>query len=674
MLFAKIIPMGKKFHKTEKLFMRKKSLILAFILIMLYAATGFSEPMYIGTTANNYLKILAPAKPAALGEAYVALADDVDSLFYNPAGAGRAMAAEISFTHISWFQQVNYENIDLLLPFSFGNIAISLNGLYLLDPMKNTTAIPAAPYYAINYDFSPFSILGGVSYARGFTDTLFVGASVKVMNYTIDPQAANGSAISFIADFGIIYDMPFLPGLCAGLTFKNIGPPTMFGNMSELQPIDIRAGLGYGGPFLIKDVDLSLEADGEYITDNDINYFLGASVTLFNVITLRGGYKGGTINQPTLGVGVNLARFRLDYAFVPYTEEDLGMTHRVTLSYGFGAPSAKLFFTPAVFSPNRDKYVDYSILNKEVIAPGKVKSYSLTIMNAMGTVIKKYNQLSPSIRMFWNGANNLNRLVPDGEYYASLGINYTNGISADSNRAKVEVDNTPPSVKVDANPKMVKPGALTTLTCPVTFSPSVYDLHGIGRWKLVITTADNRVFKTFSGTGEPLSIVWDGSDDTGLKTVNTGTTYNYTFYAADSVGNWGRSAVSNVKVLLREIVINLASDTLFDIGKADVKISVYKDLQKIADQIKGLGTPNVIVEGHTDNQPLRHGAYADNMELSQYRAKAVVKFFAELFDMNIKMFTPVGKGDTVPVASNDTPEGRQKNRRVTIRIQASKWE
>jgi flagellar motor protein MotB len=202
----------------------------------------------------------------------------------------------------------------------------------------------------------------------------------------------------------------------------------------------------------------------------------------------------------------------------------------------------------------------------------------------------------------------------------------------------------------------------------------VYDLHGIGRWKLVITTADNMVFKTFTGTGEPLSIVWDGSDDTGLKTVNTGTTYNYTFYASDSVGNWGRSAVSNVKVLLREIVINLAADTLFDVGKADVKISVYKDLQKIADQIKGLGTPNVIVEGHTDNQPLRHGAYADNMELSQFRAKAVVKFFSELFDMDIKMFTPVGKGDTVPVASNDTPDGRQKNRRVTIRIQASKWE
>ncbi|HRU39498.1 MAG TPA: flagellar motor protein MotB, partial [Candidatus Goldiibacteriota bacterium] len=197
---------------------------------------------------------------------------------------------------------------------------------------------------------------------------------------------------------------------------------------------------------------------------------------------------------------------------------------------------------------------------------------------------------------------------------------------------------------------------------------------GIGRWKLVITDEDNAVFKTFSGTGDPMPIIWDGSDNTGLKTVKTGAVYKYTFYAMDTVGNLGRSATSSVKVLLREIVINLSSDTLFDIGKADVKISVYKDLQKISEQIKGLGNPKVIVEGHTDNMPLRGGAYRDNLELSEYRAKAVVKFLVELFNMNSRLFTAVGKGDTQPVASNDTAEGRKQNRRVTIRIQASKWE
>jgi flagellar motor protein MotB len=648
--------------------MHNKSFILAIILAILPAGTVFSDSTLIGTTANNYIKILVPAKPAALGEAYVALADDIDSLFYNPAGAGRGMAAEVSFTHISWFQQVNYENINLLMPFSFGNLAFSINGLYFLDPMKKTTATLVPPYYQLGYDFSPFSILGSVAFAREFAENLFVGANLKIMNYVVDPQDAKGSALSFMADFGLIYDMSFLRGLCAGLSFRNVGPSTSFLSASYMQPIDIRAGVGYAGQFF------SLEADAEYITDNDINFFLGGSVTLFDIFSLRAGYKGGTINQPTLGAGININRFCLDYAFVPYAEEDLGMTHRVTVSYQFGAPPAQIKFTPQVFSPNRDKYIDYSVLNREVVSKGKVKSYSLTIMDSFGTVIKKYNLPNPNIRMFWNGMNDLNMVVPDGEYYASLGVNYGGGITADSNKAKVEVDNTPPTVSVDASPKIVKPGALATLMCPVTFSPSLYDLHGIGKWKLLITTAEGKAFKTITGTGDPLSIVWDGSDDTGLKTVNTGATYGYTFYAMDTVGNLGRSSTNSVKVLLREIVINLASDTLFDIGKADVKISVYKDLQKIADQIKGLGNPSVIVEGHTDNQPLRRGAYADNAELSEYRAKAVVKFLVELFNMQEKMFKPVGKGDTVPVASNDTAEGRKKNRRVTLRIQASKWE
>ena len=66
--------------------------------------------------------------------------------------------------------------------------------------------------------------------------------------------------------------------------------------------------------------------------------------------------------------------------------------------------------------------------------------------------------------------------------------------------------------------------------------------------------------------------------------------------------------------------------------------------------------------------------YKDNVELSQYRAEAVVKFFAELFGMDKKIFRPEGKGELYPVDTNDTAEGRKNNRRVTIRIRASQWE
>ncbi len=645
--------------------MSKKSLVLGIILILFYTGTSFSDASQIGTTSNNFIKILAPAKPAAMGEAYTALADDIDSVFYNPAGLGRGMAMEASFTHIVWFQDVAFENLNLLVPFGFGNIGVSLN--YMGVPgMQKTTATwtPSDP----KVEFSPFSVYGSVGFAKEFTNNLFIGTNVKILDYAIDPEANNGSAFSFLADFGIIYDLPFLRGLSTGLVFKNIGPSTTFISQSFMQPIDIKGGIGYSGQYF------ALEANAQFVTDNDINYFVGGQFTFFDVLSLRAGWKGGTINQPTFGGGINYMRIGLDYAFVPYTEEELGMTHRFTLSYQFGAPPAKISFYPGVFSPNRDKFLDYSLLKTEVAAKSKIKGYTMTILDEMKNQVKVMHINNPNIRLFWNGANAINMVVPDGVYYASLKVNYGGGLTADSNLAKVEVDNTPPQTGIDANPKTVKPGVLTTLTCPVTFSPSLYDLHGIGRWKLVITTADNRVFKTFSGTGDPLSIVWDGSDDTGTGSVKTGATYKYTFYASDTVGNWGRSATSSVKVLLREIVINLLSDTLFDLGKADVKINVYQDLKKIADQIKSLGNTNVIVEGHTDNLPLKSGQYRNNMELSEFRAKAVVKFFVELFGINEDIFTAVGKGETQPIADNNTTEGRKQNRRVSVRISASRWE
>jgi flagellar motor protein MotB len=645
--------------------MSNKSIVLACIFVLLYAGTAFSDASQIGTTSNNFLKILVPAKPAAFGEAYCALSNDIDSIYYNPAGLGRMMSMQASFTNIQWFQDVRFFNLNLLLPVGFGNLGFSIN--YMSSPDMDKTTSTWTPADIIT-KFSPYSVYGSVSFAKEFTDNLFIGTNIKILDYSLDPADPKGTAMSFMADFGIIYELSFLRGLSMGAVFKNIGPATTFDTQSFTQPIDIRGGIGYAGQYF------SLEGDVEYVTDNDINYFFGGGLNLFDVVFLRAGYKGGTINQPTFGGGLAYAHFALDYAYVPYTSDDLGVTHRITLSYQFGAPPAQIQFYPPVFSPNRDKYLDYSLLKVNAQSKGKIKGYTFVIYDNMHNTVRTMSVNNPATRLFWNGANAINAVVPDGVYYGSLKVNYGNGIVADSNMAKVEVDNTPPQVGIDANPKTVKPGTMTTLMCPVTFSPALYDLHGIGRWKLVIATEDNKLFKSFTGVGDPGNIIWDGSDDSGQKTVRTGATYKYIFYASDTVGNWGKSQVSSVKVLLREIVINLSSDTLFDIGKADVKISVYKDLQKISEQIKGLGSPHVVVEGHTDNQALRSGLYRDNMTLSQFRARAVVKFFVELFGMDEGMFTAVGKGDTIPIATNDTPEGRQKNRRVSIRIQASKWE
>jgi flagellar motor protein MotB len=621
----------------------------------------FSDVSDIGTTANNFVKILAPAKPEAMGEAYIATGDDINCLYYNPAGMAKSIISQVSFTHVEWFQSVRDENISLMMPFSIGTFGFSLN--YLSVASMDKTDASGVKTGTI----SPDAISGVIGYSKQYSDDFYIGSCLKINNYTIDPSDSKGSAMSLLVDTGLIYDMPFLKGMSAAITAMNIGMGTVYKSESFMQPITFRGGLGYSGN------NFNAEADLESASDNNINYCLGGGLTLLDSVSIRGGWKGGTINQFTAGAGFLLNNFSIDYAFVPYTTDGLGVTHRITAAYKFGQPEAKLTCKPAVFSPNNDKYYDFIFFFPELMKKASVKSAKLTIYDAFKNPVRSYT-LKSLDRLYWNGYSGIGTVVPDGRYYASLTSDYGSGVRSVSNLTAFEVDNTPPSVTADANPKAVKPGGMTTLYVPVNFQCFASDQHGIGAWKLVIATLDGRVFKTFSGKGEPYPVTWDGNDDTGLLSVSTGTTYTYTYFAMDSVGNWGRSETRQVKVLQREIVINLSADTLFDLGRADVKISVYQDIKKIADQIKGSGNPRVVIEGHTDNSPMKKGAYADNMELSQARAEAVAKFFVEIFDMDPKIFRAVGKGDTQPVATNDTPEGRKMNRRVTIRIQASRWE
>ena len=620
----------------------------------------------VGTTSNNFLKILAPAKPAAMSGAYIALPNDIHTIRYNPAGLGKSMLSEISASHLIWLEGVGYENINFMTPFSFGNMAFSIRYLHM-DEMDKTIASASPEGYDTLYSFSPFVFDGSVSYAKKFADNFFVGANFSLIDYAIDPEAESGSSISFVVGLGLIYDMPFLKGASAGLVFRDLGPPSSFIEEGFMPPLNMRAGIGYRHKMF------GVEADIEVVNDNDINFYAGGEVTPIEALSLRAGYRGGIINQFSAGAGVSYNNIYFDYAFVPFSDEGLGMTHRATITYKFGSPPLKIKAQPAVFSPNRDKYLDFTFIRPDIKMKDRVTSMTLRILDSYGAPVRIW-PVKPGTRIFWNGYTDALSAASDGSYWAVLDVDYGKGINSTSNREEVAVDNTPPRVRVDASPKKVRPGSITTLMAPVRFTPRVYDLHGIGKWKLVIVDSSGRVFKQFSGRGSPGEIIWDGTDNTGMNSVDTGSVYTYALYAWDTVGNGSRSPAKKVKVLLREVVITLGADTLFDPGKADVKISVYKDLKKIADRIKDYKKVSVLVTGHTDNRPVRHSVYRNNKELSEYRARAVVEFFVELFDIDRDIFTSRGMGASKPVAANTTAEGRKKNRRVTIRMKASTWE
>lgn len=127
------------------------------------------------------------------------------------------------------------------------------------------------------------------------------------------------------------------------------------------------------------------------------------------------------------------------------------------------------------------------------------------------------------------------------------------------------------------------------------------------------------------------------------------------------------NAKVTIKKETRGVLIELQDNILFDSGNAVLKQDSIPLLKKISGLLNKF-TNEVIVEGHTDNLPINKGYYQSNWELSTDRANKVVRYFIEKEGLDGKRFQAVGLGEYRPIADNDTPEGRQKNRRVNILI------
>ncbi|MBI4435898.1 MAG: OmpA family protein [Candidatus Omnitrophica bacterium] len=118
----------------------------------------------------------------------------------------------------------------------------------------------------------------------------------------------------------------------------------------------------------------------------------------------------------------------------------------------------------------------------------------------------------------------------------------------------------------------------------------------------------------------------------------------------------------------RGITITSLAEVYFDSGKAKIRPEAEGILKKISGAIKELsGGRKVSVEGHTDNQPIKYSGWKSNQELSEARAGSVANFLTKQ-EISSSLISSSGYADTRPVASNDTKEGRQKNRRVEIII------
>jgi chemotaxis protein MotB len=117
----------------------------------------------------------------------------------------------------------------------------------------------------------------------------------------------------------------------------------------------------------------------------------------------------------------------------------------------------------------------------------------------------------------------------------------------------------------------------------------------------------------------------------------------------------------------RGLVVRVLDHVLFDSGKAVLRQEAYAVLDKVVRILnEELISQPVGIEGHTDNEPITHSGWKDNWELSLARARAVLTYLVKERGVDPSRTSAAGFGEYRPIASNETPEGRQMNRRVEL--------
>jgi chemotaxis protein MotB len=136
---------------------------------------------------------------------------------------------------------------------------------------------------------------------------------------------------------------------------------------------------------------------------------------------------------------------------------------------------------------------------------------------------------------------------------------------------------------------------------------------------------------------------------------------------SDIINNSDMKDKVSLSVEDRGLVISFSDNVFFASGQADINSAMMADFDKIANILNQFSN-HISIEGHTDNVPIHNSQFSSNWQLSSIRAANVVQYLVTNDNIQPARLSAVGYGEYYPIASNDTEEGRYKNRRVNLVI------
>ncbi len=290
----------------------------------------------VGTFDGQFLKITVGARAAGMGNAFVAVADDASSLYWNAAGIARIDTdkSQLSLNHANWIADMSFDQIGYVfhvkrIPGAFGVSARALS----MDPMVETTAYQPDPVTGTGRTFDAGMMTVGLTYARSFTDKFSAGLTGNFINEGL----AEFSQQTYSFDVGTLYDVGAF-GMKIGMTISNIGSQISFIDREARIPAMFRVGSSLA---LMQRADQQIVGSFEFShpPDNAERLNIGAEYMFKNFVFVRGGYN---INYDAEGVAggagfhfpVSVAgEANLDYAYTDM--RDLGGVHRLSLTFEF---------------------------------------------------------------------------------------------------------------------------------------------------------------------------------------------------------------------------------------------------------------------------------------------------------------------------------------------------
>ncbi len=319
---------------------------ITIVLIFFTAASLFSQDFVSevskrGTTAAPFLSVGQGSRAIGMGSAYVAIADDPSSLYWNPAGITKIQGASFIVDHTKWVADLNYNFLAFTYNLGdFGAIGASFTSSDYGDMRVTTVDQPEGTGETFSVSDAAFSL----AWAIQLTDNFAIGFSPKFVYQNIWKMSSTAIAL----DMGVQYVTPF-DGIILAMSISNFGTkmqlqgnsalilydsdPNSTGNNGNIPaylqtdnwelPVNFRVGLAYN-PVKTEMHKITIAMDALHVSDNYESVNVGGEYTFNNFFSLRGGYKSMFLKDSeetfSLGAGIqqlllgNIA-VKFDYAY-----------------------------------------------------------------------------------------------------------------------------------------------------------------------------------------------------------------------------------------------------------------------------------------------------------------------------------------------------------------------